>query len=88
MNIPALRLCAARVWCQPEVSMITEWDVKILSNPVSAQCKLQNKYYPLNLTTLILRAALWLDPVRTWFFSSDSILTRPYKILVQATTST
>ena len=48
MNIAALRMCAARVWCQPVVSMVTEGDVKVLSNlsnSVLAQCKLQNKYY-------------------------------------------
>ena len=45
MNIPAVRLCADRVRCQPEVSLVTEWDVKVLSNSVSDQCKLQNKYY-------------------------------------------
>ena len=45
MNIPAVCLCADRVRCQPEVSMVTEWDVKVLSNFVSVQCKLQNKYY-------------------------------------------
>ena len=46
MNIPAvLRLCADRVRCQPEVSMVTEGDAKALSNSVSAQFKLQNKYY-------------------------------------------
>ena len=45
MNIPAVRLCADRVRCQPEVSMVTERDVKVLSNSVSAQFKLQNKYY-------------------------------------------
>ena len=39
INIPALCLCAARVWCQTVVSMVTEWDVKVLSNSVSAQCK-------------------------------------------------
>ena len=45
MNISALHLCADRVRCQPEVPMVTEWDVKVLSNSVSAQSKLQNKYY-------------------------------------------
>ena len=67
MNIPALRLCADRVRCQPVVSMVTEWDVKVLSYSVSAQCKLQNKYYQLNLATVILHAALWLDPPRPDF---------------------
>ena len=33
------------VRCQPEVSMVTERDVKVLHNSVSAQCKLENKYY-------------------------------------------
>ena len=36
MNILATRLCADRVKCQPVVSVVTEWDVKVLSNPVSA----------------------------------------------------
>ena len=45
MNIPAVRLCADRVWCQLVVSMVTEWDVKVLSNSVSAQYKLHNIYY-------------------------------------------
>ena len=45
INIPAVRLCADRVRCQPEVSIVTEWNVKVLSNSVLAQCKLQNKYY-------------------------------------------
>ena len=45
MNIPALRLCAARAWCPTVVSMVTEWDVKVSSSSVLAQCKLQNKYY-------------------------------------------
>ena len=45
ISIPAVFLCADRVRCQPEVSMVTEWDVKVQSNSVSAQCKLQNKYY-------------------------------------------
>ena len=58
MNIPAVRLCADRVRCQPKVSMMTERDVKVSSNSVSAQCKLQNKYYQLNLATMMLRAAL------------------------------
>ena len=51
MNMPALHLCAARVKCQPVVFMVgdrmkclTEWDVKVLSNAVLAQCKLLNKY--------------------------------------------
>ena len=64
-NIPTVCLCADRVRCQPEVFMVTEWDVKVSSNSVSAQCKLQNKYYQLNLTTVILSAALWLDPAQT-----------------------
>ena len=46
INIPAVHLCADRVRCQPDVSMVTEWDV-------SAQCKLQNKYYQLNLATVV-----------------------------------
>ena len=45
MNMPAVRLCAEGVRCQTEVSMVTEKDVKVLSNSVSAQCKFQNKYY-------------------------------------------
>ena len=53
INIPAVHLCADRVKCQPVVSMVTEWDV-------SAQCKLQSKYYQINLATVVLRAALWL----------------------------
>ena len=51
MHIPAVRLCADRVRCQLEVCMVTERDVKVLSNSVSAQCKLQN------LATVISRAA-------------------------------
>ena len=43
MNIPAVRLCADRVRCQPELSMVTEWDVQVSSNSVSAQ--LQNQYF-------------------------------------------
>ena len=42
----------------PVVSMVTERNVKVLSNSVSTQCKLQNKYCQLNLATVILRAAL------------------------------
>ena len=45
INIPALRLCAGRVRCQPLVFMVKERDVKVLNNSVLAQCKLQNKYY-------------------------------------------
>ena len=45
MNILAVGLCADRGRCQPEVSMVTESNVKVLSNSVSAQCNLQNKYY-------------------------------------------
>ena len=45
MNIPAVHLCADRVRRQPEVSMVTEWDVKVSSNSLSALCKLQNKCY-------------------------------------------
>ena len=44
-NIPAVCLFADRVRCQPEVSIVTEWEAKVLSNSVLAQCKLQNKYY-------------------------------------------
>ena len=58
MNIPVVLVCANTVRCQPEVSMMTERDVKVSSNSVSAQCKLQNKYYQLNLATMMLRAAL------------------------------
>ena len=65
-----------------KVPMVTEWDGKVLSNSVSAQSKLQNKYYKLNLATVIS-----LDPARTWVFCSDLILTRPCKILAQSTTS-
>ena len=43
---------------RPVVSMITERNIKVLSNSVSTQCKLQNKYCQLNLATVILRAAL------------------------------
>ena len=41
MNVPAVRLCADRVKCQPVVPMVTEGDVKVRIS----QCKLQNKYY-------------------------------------------
>ena len=46
-------LCADRVRFQPEVL----WSQNEMSNSVSVQCKLQNKYYQLNLATVILRAA-------------------------------
>ena len=58
-------LCADRVRFQPEVL----WSQNEMSNSVSVQCKLQNKYYQLNLATVILRPALWLDPAPTWFFA-------------------
>ena len=58
VNIPALAPCTDRVWCQPIVSMVTEWDVEVWSNSVSAQCNLKNKDYQLKLTTVILHAAL------------------------------
>ena len=57
-SIPAVRLWADRVRCQPEVSMVTEREVKVSSNSVSARCKLQNKYYQLNLAAVILCSAL------------------------------
>ena len=64
---------------QPEVSLVTEWDVKVWSNSVSAQCKLKNKYYQLNLATVILRGS-------NLVFCSDPILTWTYKVLAQSTT--
>ena len=36
---------ADRIRFLPEVSMVTEWEVKALSNLVSAQFKLLIKYY-------------------------------------------
>ena len=35
MSIPAVRLSAARVTCQPEVTMVKKLDVKVLKNSVS-----------------------------------------------------
>ena len=40
MNISAVCLCADRVRCQPEVSMMTEWDVKVSSNQPNVNYKI------------------------------------------------
>ena len=55
---------------------------QVLSNSVSTQCKLQNKYYQLQYY------ALRCDSTRLKLgFCSDPISTRPCKILAQSTTS-
>ena len=81
---------AKHVWIyQQYVCVLIEWDVNqkclwwqneisVLSNSVLAQCKLQNKYYQLNLATVILCAVtrpelgffavtrFWPDPAKSW----------------------
>ena len=61
MNISAVHLCADRVWCQLEVSMVREWDVKVLSNSIS----------PMQITKYILLLKLgnsdMTNPTRTYF---------------------
>ena len=49
MNIPTVRLCADRVRCQPEMSMVTEWDVSV----TEIVCRYIIAFYSMSMATCI-----------------------------------
>ena len=86
MNIPAVFLCVDRVRCQTEVSMVTEWDVKVTRYQPNANYKI-NILNIIKLGNSNITHCAVTRPGLNSVFCSDPIFTRPCKILAQSTTN-